>query len=337
MAEEQTDSTTLDVFSMDPNGTVDLESLTTQGQQEDTQSATAPDEQGTGEDALELAKPEGLSPELDERWEQERRKMQRGYSKAMNRVKDREKSVDTYRQKAEMVDKFYSDRAYAAQTIQQMAQQLGYTLTPASGQPQPGQPAQPQGQQQRGGEQMPEFVSRAAQEAVQDNPDLAFLAPIIAKAAWNISQAATAPLQQEAADRRKADEDRRLEDRRTEYERLRMELEEDGIDLDEHDEQLAEFVNFVRGALTNTGPWSHPRYGNLLRFFHGAVVGPQAAQAEARTRLQKAVVNRTSTGAPTRSAGVNTEQLIRDAKTQDERFGIAFRAALAEAGSQLRR
>lgn len=329
------------IFDMDPNDTVDADALPALLQSPAQPDAPASDAQGTEEDAPLLEKPQDLPPELEARWEEERKKHQRTYSKAQARLREREKSIATYRQKAELVDRFYSDPTYAAQTMQQMAQQLGYTLTRANGQPaqqsQQGQQAHSQGQATQGGGQIPDWVNRMASEAVTDNPDLAFLAPIIAKAAWSITNAATEPLQQEAEARRKADEDRRTQDRQAEFERLALELEEQGVDWREHEEEMTERLNFLRAALTNQGSWSHPRYGNVLQLLHTWVAGPKAAQAEAGRRLQQAMQNRTSTGTATRSPGVNTQQLIRDAKTQQEQFAIAFRAALAEAGSQLRR
>lgn len=338
MAELDNGTTAPELFRMDPNSAIDAETLgqvVAEPQEAGPASAPAP-EASAAEDAFDVEKPADLPPELEARWEEERKKWMRNYQRQLSRVKDREKSVDTYRTKAEMVDRFYADPQYAAQTIQAMAQQLGYTLTPATGRSAP----------QRGTEgsqsvspdastAMPEYVRQAAENAFADTPDLKFLAPTIAQVAWAISQATTAPIQADLLRRTQEEEARQAEARNAEFERIALELEQQGVDWREHEDEMTERLEFLQRAL-NGGPQEHPKFGSVMQLLYNWTTGNRQAQAEAGRRLRSTMQNRTSAGTATRSPGVNTEQLIREAKSPQEQWKIAFQAARAELPAHFR-
>jgi hypothetical protein len=343
MAEESSGASFTDLFSMDPSDVVDDEHLPLREDLDDTAderpTPDAPPEDGAQAQPSFIPDDVEMTPAIQARIDAINAKMQQNYAKRTAGLQDREKSVEDARQAREIVQRFYSDPQYASQVLQQRAQQLGYTLTPASGTPPVGQP--PQGVSPATtptGQQMPDWVTAAAHEAFADQPELAFLAPKIAKAAWIISQAnvhaATEPLKKDAETRQHEAEALRRQARQAEVQRATAELEADGIDVLAHDEELSGFAEFLRNALSNTGPVTHPKYGNAVRIIYNLATGDRnaqsTAQAEAERRREKATVNRTSQGTAARSPGANIQDLMRKATTPQERVTVAFRDALAQ-------
>lgn len=341
MAETERGASDVDIFTMDPTEVVDtdqlpaLEDPATEATARPSTAQTA--EEAPGEQAPSFVPEDAeITPDVQAKIDAINRKMQANYARRTAALQDREKSVEDMRQSHAVVQRFYSDPQYAAQVLQQRAQQLGMTLTPASG-------AAPAGQSQgspsaAAQQRVPESTLAAVNKVFEGSPELAFLAPMIAQVAHEVSQANVqerlAPLQQELATRQQAEEARSKDARNQEIQRALQELEAEGDDWKAYDNDLSDFVEFLTNAVTNHGPLHHPKYGNLMRIVYNVVTGDQrtqaAAQAEAGRRLQRALTNRTSQSTGARSPGVNTQDLIAKAKTPQEKIAIAFRAAYSE-------
>jgi hypothetical protein len=231
--------------------------------------------------------PAQLAPELQEQW----KRMQASFTKA--RQKDRE-SARQAADKAAMVDKFYNDPSYARQVLEQLAPQLGYTLSPVTRTP---------------GQQGTAPALPTSTEGITDlltqklGPDLAFLAPAlapaIADAVQQSTRAAVAPLEHRAVAQtqaqRQADEDRLMAELDTEFPGWE---EQYGADMQELDRFLAS------EALT------HPKFGSKYSVYL-KLLNPSAAKVEAIRGMQQAGRNRVGTGRVGRPAATNVIDQIR--------------------------
>ena len=106
--------------------------------------------------------------------------MHRAYTKRLEEIRG-------VRDKAALVDRFWSDPAFARESIQSRAQQLGITLPPTAG------ASAPAGTGTSGAEPPREFL--AAIEA-KLSPELRWMAPALASATWEATRSVVAPLQQ---------------------------------------------------------------------------------------------------------------------------------------------
>ena len=224
------------------------------------------------------------------------------------------------RQKAQMVDRFYSDPAYALQTIQQVAQSLGYTVAkPGAAAP----PAQP-----TAAPEVPQWATDAARQALAGDTELEFMAPVIAKVAHAIMQQQLGPLQEQA-------QTQAATQRQQEFERTVQELEADGTDWRTHEDAMMERLTFLRQAV-NGGTLSHPKYGSLLKLLYDWTTGQRGAQVEAGRRMKQALANRSTAGQSRSQPPVDVTQLIREAKSPQDKWDVAMKQALAEVRTQLR-
>jgi len=166
-------------------------------------------------------------------------------------------------------------------------------------------------------------VMKAVTQAIQDDPqlsELGMLAPIIAKAAWAVTQ----PLQRE----READRQRQSD---LAYSEMEAALSEASPGWEEHEDEMAERITFLKNALTGVGPLRHPRFGTVLEQMYQLSSGPARATATAANRMRRAVLNRTATSQQRRSpGGPDTRQLIKEAGSMQDKIAIALRAAVNE-------
>lgn len=230
-----------------------------------------------------------------------------------------ESEVRGLRQKAQMVDRFYSDPAYALQTIQQVAQTMGYTVAKAGAAP---------GAPERSREAVPAWVEEAARQALAGEEDIAFLAPAIAKVAHAITQQQLGPIHERA-------QAQEVAQRQVEFERMAQDLEAEGVDWRQHEDEMMERLTFLRQAV-NGGSLSHPRYGNILKMLHQWTTGERGAQVEAGKRMQRALTNRSTTGSTRAQPPVDVTQLIREKTSPQDQWAIAAKHALAEVRAGLR-
>lgn len=271
------------------NAPDDLDALLARG--EDTQVEVAEPEEETASDAAGAATEEAYE-ELDEA------------------------EVRSLRQKAQMVDRFYSDPAYALQTMQQVAQRLGYTVQPAAQRPAETASAPPA------------WVSEAATQALAGETDLQFLAPLIAKVAYAITQKELAPLQEQTATREQ-------QARQLEFEQMAQALEAEGADWRDHENEMMSRLTWLKQAV-NGGTLSHPRYGSLLKLLYQWTIGESQAQVEAGRRMQRALTNRTTQSQTRAQPPVDVQALIQEKSRPQDKWDVAMQQALAEVRAQLR-
>jgi hypothetical protein len=229
--------------------------------------------------------------------------MHRAYTKVMQ-------GHAQLKEKADLVDRFGSDPNFALQTIQQAAQQMGYSLTKA-------QAAQvvESAATAVGGGAPPELV-----EAVKArlNPELQWMAKSLADTQWVGMQMQMAPIQKER-------DQERVTRRNTEYAELSEELGEQAPGWEEHKDDMEELLTFLK-----SDGMKHRKFGSKLSLLHGIVTGNASAVASAVRRMGEAGRNRTGTGQVSRTTSPNIDKRVREAKTNQEAWDEAAKFAVAE-------
>jgi hypothetical protein len=251
-----------------------------------------------GEQEEQFFDPAQLSPELLTQF----KGMQASFTKRMQGLRGKEKALGQSTEKAALVDRFWNDRAYALQVIQQMAPQLGLTLQPTGtpgGQPGTGTPAA-----------LPTSTEGITQLLTAKlGPDLAFLAPALAPAIEHVvtqqTRAAVAPLEQRAQAETQAQ-------RQTQEAALMAELDTEYPGWEEqYGAQMKELDAFLASdALT------HPTFGSKYATYL-KLLNPSAAKVEAIRGMQQAGRNRVGTGRVGRPAASNVIDQIRQANLKD--------------------
>ena len=274
----------------------------------DEASATAADERAAPADDT-LIDPATLPDELKPHWA----RMTRAYNKRLERLRTTERDL---RGKADLVDRFYTDPAYAQQVIQDYQRRLGGNAPAPNGNP----PAAPSST--GGGAQ-----DAAAQAALQALPaELHFLAPAIAQAAKAMADEAVAPMRRERDAERRQASDR-------EYAEMEAALSETVPGWEELEDDMAERISFLKAALGGQGPLRHPRFGSVLDMMYQLSAGPGRATATAADRMRRAVLNRTTPPAASRTPAPDTQALIKQAGSMQDKIAIALRAAVQEVRS----
>ena len=293
---------------------------------------TAEDHAGTAdpEDAGATAGPEsGLEPLLDPatlpdalkpHWS----RMTQAYNKRLEALKGQTKDVDSLREKAAALDRLSTDPVYARQMVQHMAQQLGLSLTPDTAAP---RSAAGSARREARTTDVPAHVLEAVEAALGDEPSLAFMAPVVAKAAWAVAQQSVAPLHEER-------QQQQTRQRQDEYTQLTSQLSASAPGWEAYEDDMHGRLQFLRAAVSGQGPLSHPQYGNVLELLYRWTAGEARATGEAGKRMQRALTNKTTTGAAAPAKGPSTEALIAQAPSAQDKWQIAFQAGLAEAAAQ---
>ena len=270
--------------------------------------ATAEEEEPSTEALLD---PATLPDELKPHWS----RMSKAYQTRLNEMRTRERGLDDLEKKAAVVDRFYSDPAYARQIIEQTATRLGMSIG-ATGQ-------QTHQQQQTG--QVPNDVMQAVQEALADAPDLQFLVPYLAKAADAVVQRRVQPFEQRQEQDRETQRQAAWDTMQADFS-SRVPEEEWG----QHEDEMLSRLNFLRRAFEG-GPLQHPRYGSLLDMLYRWTTGEAQATAAAGRRMSQALRSRTTTSNGARSVQPNIQEQIGKASDDQEKWAIAFQAALRDA------
>ena len=284
---------TLDDGTAGDAGTEALSKDAPTGEAGTTEGKEAPPKEESFIDPSEL--PEELKPH----W----KRMHRAFTKRMEETKD-------IKDKAALVDQFRSDPNFALQTIQQAAQQMGYSLTKA----QAAQVAETAATSVGGG--APQELVAAVR--AQLNPELQWMAPALANTQWVAMQMQMAPLQKER-------EQERISRRNEEYGALSEELGEQAPGWEEHEDDMEELLTFLK-----SDSMKHRKYGSKLALLHGIVTGNASAIASAVRRMGEAGRNRTGTGQVSRSTGPNIEKRVREAKTTQDAWDVAAKHAVEE-------
>lgn len=303
------ESGTADIFG----GDEDLSTLAGTDETSGGLESGATDGAETTSDSGRLIDPATLPDDLKPHWS----RMTQAHNRRLDAIKEREAELGQLEQKADVVDRFYSDPQYAQQVIQQMAGQLGMQLVP--------QGQQPVGTTAQTGQGMTDSVLDKANAAFAERPDLQFLAPMVAKVAQAIAeekaQEAVQPFRQQQ-------EAQAQQHRRQEYQQAVGQLSEQVPGWEEHEDDMLSVWQFLQQAAQG-GSMLHPRYGSVLGLLHRLATGDAAATAEAGRRMQRSLTSRTTTGSAAPAPAPNVLEQIANTDDRQGKWGLAFRDALA--------
>lgn len=296
-----------------------LESTEAQVDEQGTGDVSTPSDSGSTE--LENTQPEAaadatqgqeetfltgdeLDPrKLDQALQPIFKRMQSAYTKRMQQIAG-------IREKAEVVDRFYQDPAFAQQTLQAWAQQNGYQIVPANGQARTSQGTQAQGD-------VPAYLVDAFKQNLA--PELQWMAEPQAKAMWASMQGMLAPVFQQQ-------QQQSVQQRQVEWDKHAQELANVAPGWEEQEDAMGELFDF----LSDRSALSHPKYGSKLQMLYDLATAKAASLKQATQRVSNAGKNRVTSGRPTGAAGKpNLESEITKMSTEDAWKAIR-KAALAQ-------
>lgn len=304
MAEEPLDAGTAgNVDSEDPFAGSPLE-----GYQEDTdeidegQDTTDEEEGSTSDDEALIPfdqMPAEMRPHIA--------RLTKVYQQKMGPIRQSQQKIDAY-------DRFMTDAAYQREFLQAAAKQLGLTIQPATGagakpndrSPQPSTANTDSG--------------RLAEELLSDEPQLQFLAPVIAKVAEAIVAQRLEPMQQR-------EETTRKDQQKAEMDRMVADLDEAAPGWETHEDDMVALWQFFEKAAQG-GPRVHPKHGSVLQLMHRLVTGDAAATARAGQRMRQAVMRRGTTSQGRQAGRVDIGKLIEEATDTESKWDLAFNEAL---------
>jgi hypothetical protein len=204
-------------------------------------------------------------------------------------------------------------RANPTQGLNELANQLGYKLTPNT----PNQPSSAPSSQYGAA------VKSAVEEAFQDAQDLGFLKPQFEVALSKALEGVVKPLEDMTAREKAAA-------RASLVRSVETEMDREFPGWRQHNDEMQELGNWLRSAL-NGGDIYHPKYGSLYKMAYALIAGEGRATAAAAKRLSGASRNRTRTGG-TGTTKPDVSKKIKETKNRDDQVSIALDAALAELG-----
>jgi hypothetical protein len=216
------------------------------------------------------------------------------------------------RSRAEMVERFYGDPTYARQIITQMAPQLGLQVG-APPAPPPQVPQQPP-------------VTERDLAILRENlgPDLAFLAPQMARAMAAMLEDRTAPL-------RERQHDAMVQQRTSDYARAAQSMDQEMPGWVQHENDMVGILQFITEA-ANGGPLMHPRYGSALKLLHTLATGNAQATAQVARRQAEAARSATRPASGARAPQVTLEQQLRKLPSRHAQLAAAFKDTVREMG-----
>jgi hypothetical protein len=234
-------------------------------------------------------------------------------SRAQRRRQRYESRIRELEEQVGIVQQFRSD---PHGTMRAVAQQLGYELRPAS--QDPSTPSR---------SEVPRDVLQMAEQALrEDNPDLAFMAPALAKVAYQIAKQTVEPVNNQT---QALNQTRRAQEYREAVDQLESEYPE----WRTHETEMSQRLDFLKSAL-NGGPMVHPKYGNVLNILYGWSSGDGRAIVAAARRMSEAARNRVSTGVRQTRNVPDVQAQIKKAKSRQDKMRIALNASLGELGLQ---
>lgn len=246
--------------------------------------------------------PADLPPELKPHWS----RMHSAYTKALNRTKE-------HTQKAALVDQFWSDPAYAKQSIEAWAQAQGLSVNFS---PPGGHPASPQAAQAAPQGGVPaEYV-----QAIEANlpPELKWMAKALAASTWTAQASLLTPFLRRS-------QEREASERTAQYDQLAQALSETAPGWEAHEDDMNDLLTFLQGP-----EMQHRRWGSKLQLLYTLATGDASATRDAVRRMGEAARARSSTGMPGRSTTVNIEERVRGAKSNHEAFKLAAEHAMEQ-------
>lgn len=215
-------------------------------------------------------------------------------------------------ERARLVDDFEAD---PQGVLQRIAERLGMSLVPAESNTNATQ-------DQTSASPPQSFVDNISQSLP---PEMQFMAPGIARATWIANQEAIRPFQEQ--------QQVTLQQNRTrERDQIAAEMDASHPEWRQSISQMEEWHNFVRDAV-NGGSMRHPKFGTLQEVLLQLATGNKSAVTAAASRMRDAASNATSTSSNQHPSPVDVAKQIREAKNPNDKFDIAFRAAMAEHGA----
>ena len=243
--------------------------------------------------------PADLPPEIKPHWS----RMHRAYTKKLEEFKG---AAD----KAALIDRFWSDPAFARSSIEQWAQQQGVALTFGDGATTTVRPTT------TGAAGVPaDFIAAVEAELP---PELKWMARPLAASTWKAQGHLIAPFIKETRAKEASS-------RTAAYDELAEELTATAPGWEAHEDEMAELLDFLRGTEMRSRRW-----GSKLQLLHGLVTGNASATRYAVRRMGDAARNRTVTGVPGRSTAPNIAERVRGAKTDQEAWKLAAEHAVEE-------
>lgn len=228
-----------------------------------------------------------------------------------NRIQELQAEVDRLAERAQLLDSF---EANPEATLRNVAERLGMELV--------NKQAGNADQNQESSKPPQSFVDTISQNLA---PEMQFMAQSLAQASWAAHQAAIQPFQQQQEQTARAQLD-------AERQAIVAEMDAAHPEWKQSLNQMEELYNFLKTA-TNGGSMRSPKFGSLQEVLFKLATGDKSAATIAAARMRDAGRNATSTGDNQSPAPVDVDKQIREAKSTDDKFEIAFRAAMAEHGN----
>ena len=252
--------------------------------------------------------PKDLPEEIKPHW----KRMHGAYNKRLSEIRD-------VKSKAETVDKFWSDEAYARQVLASRAAQLGLTVSQANG-----DKSAPAKTPSATKAPVPsELLEIYKDKLGAGNEEMA---EAMAAAHWAGMQATLRPLA-ETAKRREA------EAISQEYERHAQSMTEKFPGWEEDEEDLVSLLDYLQSSKQD-----HPTFGSklsLLYHLNRFVKGDDKTIVSAIKRMGAAVKGKVVTGSPSQTTLTNIEEKVKQA-AKDGGFHGAFEAAAQAAIESLK-
>lgn len=256
------------------------------------------DEQESTNDIFEM--PEDDTPDIDD-----------GPSSddLNNTVEQLRTQNEQLQQRAQLLDQF---EANPERVIRDVANRLGFELR-----------AQGSSNNDEELDDPPRHVVESISQKLPQ--EMQFMAESLAKASWAANQAALRPLQeQQAQDRSKAI----IQERDT----IAAELDARNPTWRTHLPEMEQRFEFLKQAI-NGGSMRHPKFGTLQEMLLELTTGASSANATAARRMRDAAQNTTSNSSHQGPRGADVRRQINEAKSTQDKFKIAFKAAIAEHGN----
>lgn len=241
--------------------------------------------------------PRTLPPELQPIF----KNMQAAYTR-------RFQELNQIRDKAQAVDRFFSDPQYAYATLSQWAQQNGYTLAPANAQ------GKPQGSQQG---DVPAYLVEAMKQNL--GPELEWLAEPQAKAMYSAFQGMLMPLlQQQQAQRQ--------QQLTQQWDGLASELSNLAPGWEQHESEMGDLFDY----LSDRTQLTHPKYGSKLQLLYDLATKNSATLKQVQKRVQSAATNRVTSGRTTGNRAPSIENEIAKAGSTQDAWALAVKHARSQ-------
>lgn len=223
-------------------------------------------------------------------------------------------SADQWQEYQSAIDIVKQFNSNPVQSLQTIAQQLGFEVRPAGGESQQRDTAVPGPQS-----------AHAEIESLIDDDSMKFLAPVIAKVADRIVEKRLA---QEIEPIRQSQTEIAKRNRQQEYLTATSELSKRAPDWQSRERDMLGRLEFIKGAL-NGGPMVHHQYGNLLEVLYNWASGRDNAVRDVAARFREAPRQRAVSSSGNQANRPNVLQLIAKAPRQDH-TRIAFDEAVRE-------